>query len=198
MRGAVSPLILTCERDVKGVYSYMEIRLKPGNNLPANLTKMEEVIKSHNPDYPVDYHFVDQNYEEQFTIEAKVGQFAGIFSSMAVLISCLGLFGLAAYSTERRTKEIGIRKVLGASTAGLARLLSKEFLQLVTLSCVIAFPLAWWFMDYWLKNYSYRTAIHWWIFALAGAAAFMIALLTVSFVAIKAASANPVISLRTE
>jgi ABC-type antimicrobial peptide transport system permease subunit len=113
-------------------------------------------------------------------------------------ISCLGLFGLAAYTAERRAKEIGIRKVLGASTRGLAGLLSKEFLQLVTISSLIAFPLAWWAMKGWLQGYEYRPIIHWWVFAVAGALALVIALLTVSVQAIKTALANPIKALRSE
>ncbi|HEX4371835.1 MAG TPA: FtsX-like permease family protein, partial [Puia sp.] len=117
---------------------------------------------------------------------------------LAIFISCLGLFGLAAYTAERRTKEIGIRKVLGASVPELTGLLAKEFLLLVTLSCIIAFPVAWWFMNSWLQGYTYRTTIQWWMFALTGVLALLIALVTVSFQSIKAAIANPVKSLKTE
>ena len=197
MYGSIVPLILSCAPETRQNYGFMEIKLKPGN-LSASLSKIEAVVKNSNPGYPFDYQFADQRFEQLFTLEARIGKFAGIFSLLTIFISCLGLFGLAAYTAERRTKEIGIRKVLGASTAGLASLLSKEFLQLVALSCVIAFPLAWWFMGHWLKDYAYRTAIHWWIFALAGLAALLIALLTVSVLAIRAALANPVNSLRTE
>ena len=195
---SISPLIINCSQARPGQFGFMEIKLKAGNNLPAALAKVEAVVKANNPGYPFDYRFLDENFAAMFTLEARIGQFAGIFSMLAIFISCLGLFGLAAYTAERRTKEIGIRKVLGASTATLASLLSKEFLQLVTLSCLVAFPLAWWFMYSWLKDYAYRTAIHWWIFALAGCAAISIALLTVSFLAVRAARANPVNSLRTE
>ena len=198
MRGNVEPLLLTCEREVRGVYEYLEIRLKSGNDLPASMTKVEDIVKTINPGYPFDYHFVDEDFDHLFTIETRAGQFAGIFSLLAILISCLGLFGLAAYTTECRTKEIGIRKVLGASVAGLAALLSKEFLRLVAVACLIAFPLAWAFTNYWLKDFAYHTAVHWWIFALAGAAAFLIALLTVSSLAINAALMNPVKTLRAE
>jgi hypothetical protein len=198
MRGNVAPLLLTCEPEVRRIYDFLEIRLRSGNDLPASMAKVEAIEKTINPGYPFDYHFVDEEFDHIFTIESRVGEFAGIFSLLAILISCLGLFGLAAYTTECRTKEVGIRKVLGASVASLARLLSKEFLQLVALSCLIAFPLAWGFMNYWLKDFAYHTAVHWWIFALAGAAAFLIALLTVSSLAIKAALMNPVETLRAE
>jgi ABC-type antimicrobial peptide transport system permease subunit len=123
---------------------------------------------------------------------------AGLFAGLAIFISCLGLFGLAAYTAEQRTKELGIRKVLGASVSGLAGLLSREFLQLVGLSCLIAFPLSWWVMSDWLSDYPYHTPIHWWIFAAAGAGALLIALCTVIAQALKAALANPVNTLRSE
>jgi ABC-type antimicrobial peptide transport system permease subunit len=197
MYGSVQPLLISCLPEKKQTYGFLEIKLKPGN-VAASLSKVEAVIKANNPGYPFDYNFVDQQFEQLFSLESRIGQFAGIFSMLTIFISCLGLFGLAAYTAQRRTKEIGIRKVLGASTATLASLLSKEFLKLVTLSCLIAFPLAWWFMSIWLKDYGYRTAIHWWVFVLAGIAAFLIALLTVSFLAIRAALANPVNSLRSE
>jgi putative ABC transport system permease protein len=114
-----------------------------------------------------------------------------VFAALAIIISCLGLFGLAAYTAERRTKEIGVRKVLGASVSGIAALVSKDFLKLVSLSCVIAFPVAWWMMNNWLQNYKYRIEISWWIFLIAGAVAILIAIFTVSFQSIKAAMANP-------
>ncbi len=195
---SISPLIIICSRARPGQFAFMEIKLKAGNNLPAALAKVESVVRAGNPGYPFDYRFLDEAFANLFTLEARIGQFAGIFSMLAIFISCLGLFGLAAYTAERRTKEIGIRKVLGASSATIASLLSKEFLQLVMLSCLVAFPLSWWFMYSWLKDYAYRTAIHWWIFALAGGAAISIAVLTVSFLAVRAARANPVNSLRTE
>ncbi|HWJ29126.1 MAG TPA: FtsX-like permease family protein, partial [Flavisolibacter sp.] len=115
-----------------------------------------------------------------------------------ILISCLGLFGLAAYTAERRTKEIGVRKVLGASVTGIATLLSKDFLKLVGTACLIAFPIGWWAMNNWLQNYKYRIEINWWIFLMAGVAAILIAVITISFQSVKAATANPVKSLRTE
>jgi len=133
-----------------------------------------------------------------FSNEMLISKAAGIFAVLTIIVSCLGLFGLATYTAERRVKEIGIRKVLGASVSGIAGLLSKDFLQLVFISCLIAFPVAWWMMHNWLQGYEYRIAISWWIFLLAGVIAMLIALLTVSFQAIKAALANPVRSLRSE
>ena len=126
------------------------------------------------------------------------GKAFAIFAGFAIFIACLGLFGLATYTAEQRTKEIGIRKVLGASVSQVTQMLSKEFLKLVLIASVIAFPVAWWAMNKWLQSFAYRVNISWWIFAVAGLATLLIALLTVSFRAIKAAIANPVNSLRTE
>ena len=127
-----------------------------------------------------------------------ISKLSRVFATLAIIISCLGLFGLAAYTAERRTKEVGIRKVLGASVPGIASLLSRDFLRLVIVSCVIAFPIAWWVMNNWLQDFQYRTEIHWWVFALAAIASILIAIFTVSFQAIKAAVSNPAQSLRTE
>ena len=133
-----------------------------------------------------------------FLSEQLISKLSRVFAALAIIISCLGLFGLAAYTAERRTREIGIRKVLGASISGITTLLSKDFLQLIVLSCVIAFPVAWWMMHNWLQNYQYRVQISWWIFLAAAVSAIIIALLTISFQSVKAAIANPVKSLRTE
>ncbi len=183
-----------------GSYSatLMAVRFKSNVDLAKALDKTKEVMKAENPGFPFEYHFADKEFDEMFSSETLIEKLAGIFAMLAIFISCLGLFGLAAYTAERRTKEIGIRKVLGASVAGLAGLLAKEFLQLVALSFLIAFPVAWWFMRSWLQDYAYRTTIHWWEFALTGIVALLIALTTVSFQAIRAALANPVKSLRTE
>ena len=156
------------------------------------------MIKTHEPGYPFEYKFVDEQFDKLFKTETLIGKLSGVFSALAIIISCLGLFGLAAYTAERRTKEIGIRKVLGATTGALAGLLSKDFLQLVGVSCLVAFPIAWWTMDNWLKNYAYQFGLSLVIFVVAGLLAVVTALLTVSFQAIKAAVANPVKSLRSE
>jgi predicted permease len=178
--------------------NYLSIRIKSTASLTSALPAIEKVIKTENPGYPVEYKFVDATFENLFKTETLIGTLAGVFAVLAIVISCLGLFGLAAYTAERRTKEIGIRKVLGASTQGLASLLSKDFLLLITISCLIAFPLAWWVMHSWLQSYEYRITISWWIFIAAGLLSVFIALLTVSFQAIKAALMNPVKSLRSE
>ena len=190
-----SPLILF--PDTSGT-NFLTIRLKKTSNVAGALAKVENVIKANNPGFPFDYKFVDDQFDQFFKTEMLIGKLASVFAFLAIFISCLGLFGLAAYTAERRTKEIGIRKVLGASAKGLAGLLSKEFLILVMISCLIAFPIAWWMMHNWLEGYEYRIPISWPIFLVAGLLAMLIALFTVSVQAIKAALANPIQSLRSE
>ncbi|HZW64811.1 MAG TPA: ABC transporter permease, partial [Hanamia sp.] len=183
-----SPLILF--PDTSGT-NFLTIRLKKTSNVAGALAKVENVIKANNPGFPFDYKFVDDQFDQFFKTEMLIGKLASVFAFLAIFISCLGLFGLAAYTAERRTKEIGIRKVLGASAKGLAGLLSKEFLILVMISCLIAFPIAWWMMHNWLEGYEYRVPISWPIFLVAGLLAMLIALFTVSVQAIKAALTNP-------
>ena len=195
MYGGSDPLIMF---SYTGPATLLTIRYKPHVDLTKALAKTEAIMKEYNPGYPFEYKFVDEAFNQFFATETLIGKLAGVFAALAILISCLGLFGLAAYTAERRTKEIGIRKVLGASVQGLAGLLSKEFVQLVALSCIIAFPIAWLAMRSWLQDYQYRTTIHWWVFAVAGATALVITLITVSFQTIRAAIANPVRSLRAE
>jgi putative ABC transport system permease protein len=167
-------------------------------NLPATIASIENNWKKIIPNRPFSYFFLDEFFDKQYRGEERFGKLFLNFAILAIFISCLGLLGLASYSTSQRTKEIGIRKVMGASVQGIVNLLSKEFLTLVMLSFVIAMPLAWYFMHQWLKDFAYRTDINWWVFVLAGMLALMIAIITVSFQAIKAAIANPVKSLRTE
>ncbi|CAA9506776.1 MAG: Acidobacterial duplicated orphan permease (function unknown) [uncultured Segetibacter sp.] len=174
------------------------VHTKTGADTRQMLSKLGEVMKKNNPGYPFEYKFVDDQFNKLFLRELLMSKLAGIFATLAIIISCLGLFGLAAYTAERRTKEIGIRKVLGASAASLARLISKDFLKLTVISNVVAFPIAWLAMSYWLQSYSYRIELSWWIFIAAGLSVILIALFTVSFQAIKAAVSNPVKSLRTE
>ena len=158
---------------------------------------MAALVK-HLPAYPFEYTFVDDAFNARFKDEQLVGELSRIFAILAILISCLGLFGLAAYTAEQRKKEIGVRKVLGASVSGIVKLLSKDFLKLVAISILIAIPIAWYFMQDWLQDYAYRIEISWWVFVIAGIVAIMIAMVTVSFQAIKAAIANPADSLKTE
>jgi putative ABC transport system permease protein len=160
--------------------------------------KIEILWKQMSPTMPFHYNFLDESFNEMYTSEQRVGKIAIIFSTLAIFIACLGLFGLATFIAEQRTREIGIRKVLGASVQGIVGLLSKDFVKLVVISFVIAAPVSWWAMNHWLNNFVYRIPLEWWIIALAGLIALVIALGTVSFQAIKSAIANPVKSLKTE
>ncbi len=179
-------------------FNVVNIKLKPTVSSGEALAKIETIFKKYAPTTPFDYKFADQEYENKFRSEERIGTLAGFFSALAIFISCLGLFGLASFIAEQRTKEIGVRKVLGASIFNLWGLLSKDFLVLVVISCFIAVPIAYYFMDEWIQKYEYRTTISGWIFVAAGVGALSITLLTVSFQAIKAALMNPVKSLRSE
>jgi putative ABC transport system permease protein len=174
------------------------IKLKKTAALKPALERIQSSFEKYNPSSPFDFRFTDAEFEEKFKMEQQVGKLAGIFAALAVFISCLGLFGLAAFMAERRTKEIGIRKVLGATLINIWTLLSKEFVWLVVIGCVIATPLAFLLMNNWLRNYDYRIDISWWVFVVAGLVALVIALLTVSTQALKVGVANPVKSLRSE
>ncbi|SDD59008.1 duplicated orphan permease [Pricia antarctica] len=177
---------------------FMYVRTKPGVAMAKTLTAMEEVMNAYNPAFPFEYEFVDDAFNARFQSEKLVGNLSLIFALLAIIISCLGLFGLSAYTAEQRRKEIGVRKVLGSSVTGIVRLLSQDFMRLVLVAILIAIPFAWWAMHRWLESFSYHIEINLWVFALAGLAAVGIALLTVSFQALKAANANPVKSLRAE
>jgi putative ABC transport system permease protein len=189
------PLVIFCQ---PSSVNAMLIRLKDRQEVSKATAAVESVVKKHAPAYPFEYRFMDEDFDNSFKSEALVGKLSRLFAFLTIIISCLGLFGLAAYTAERRTREIGIRKVLGASVSNMVMLLSKDFLQLVALASVLAFPLSWWLMYNWLEDYAYRINIQWWVFVVAGVLALVIALLTVSFQAIKAALMNPVKSLRTE
>jgi len=175
----------------------ISVRLKTGN-LAASLATLKQVWKNVVPDQEFEYRFLDESIAAQYRQEQRTSTIVKLASALSIFISCMGLFGLATLTVVRRTREIGIRKVLGASVSGVVRLLSKEFLVLVIIAALIAFPLGWWAMNKWLEDFAYRVHIEWWVFPVAGIAALLIALLTVSFQAIKAALANPVKSLRTE
>jgi ABC-type antimicrobial peptide transport system permease subunit len=194
---SASPLILFWYPGNK-LFNDLTIRFKSGVDLRAALRKTEAVIQAAAPDFPFTYNFVDTEFDHLFKTESLIGKLVAIFATLAIFISCFGLFSLAAYTADRRKKELGIRKVLGASSGNLAGLLSVDFLRTVCLSCLIAFPAALWIMYSWLQQYEYRTRIYWWVFALAGAGTLLIALITVSLQAFKAAMANPVKTLRTE
>ena len=190
------PMVIEgCSNDWMNVIHF---KLNAANSTADNLKKAEAIFKKYNPEYPFEYKFIDEEYSQKFKAEERTGTLAALFAGLTIFISCLGLFGLATYMAENRIKEIGIRKVLGASIPGITALLSKDFLKLVMISFVIASPVAWWMMDKWLQDYPYHVNIHWYVFAIAGLLSFLISVLTVSYQAIKAAVANPVKSLRTE
>lgn len=192
---AIRPLILV---HYKGLNTeYMMVRTRPGQTQQA-LTQVEKIAKEFNPNYPFTYHFLDEDYERMYRSEMIVNTLIQYFGVLAIIISCLGLLGLAAFTAEQRTKEIGIRKVLGANVASVVSLLSKDFVKLVVISIVLATPLSWYIMNKWLNDFIYHIDITWEIFAIAGILALAIALFTVSFQSIKAALLNPVKSLQTE
>jgi ABC-type antimicrobial peptide transport system permease subunit len=182
----------------KSWFNVLHFKLNPANSVEKNLQLAEGVFKKYNSQYPANFNFVDESYALKFQEERRIGTLAALFAGLTIFISCLGLFSLATYMAENRTKEIGVRKVLGASVMNISSLLSKDFLKLVIISFLIATPIAWYSMDHWLKGYNYHIDIEWWVFALAGFSASIIAIITVSYQAIKAAIANPVKSLRTE
>lgn len=178
--------------------NWINLKLNPEKSAGESLAIIEKIFQRVIPAAPFDYKFADTEYNVKFSQEERVGKLSGIFTMLAVIISCLGLFGLASFVAEQRTKEIGIRKIVGASVVNLWGLLSKDFVVLVLISCLIAMPLAYYYLHGWLQQYSYRVGISWWVFAAALVGAIAITLLTVSFQAIKAATTNPVKSLRTE
>lgn len=182
----------------KSWFTTMHIKFNPGHATAENLAKAEQIFRKYNPSYPFDYKFVDDEYARNFHNEQRLKTLAGLFASLTIFISCLGLFGLSAYVAESRVKEIGVRKVLGASVLSITQLLSVDFIKLVVVSVAIASPIAWYAMNRWLETYSYRVNIGWNIFLIAGLLAVAIALATISFQSIKAAVANPIKSLRTE
>jgi len=174
------------------------IKFNDKNTMADNIKATERIFRKYNPEFPFDIKFVDEEYARKFENEQQQGTLAALFAGLTIFISCLGLFGLATYMAENRIKEIGVRKVLGASVTGITTLLSKDFVKLVIISFVLAAPVAWWLMSKWLMEYPYRVNIQWWVFAAACIISVLIAVLTVSYQAIKAANANPVKSLRTE
>ncbi len=181
-----------------GAQPVINIRINPATSTSEALSKIETVLKKYNPAQPFEYKFIDEQYARKFGDEERVGKLTSFFTILAIFISCLGLFGMSSFMAEQRTKEIGVRKVLGASVFNLWRMLSKDFILLVIISLLIAIPIAYYYMQNWLHRYEYRADISWWIFAAAAIGALTITLLTVSYQSIKAALTNPVKSLRTE
>jgi len=195
MYASPEPLIMLC---MPKYTNSLFVRLKNSQDIPSALKKVQNVLAKYNPGYPFEYAFADDDFNKLFKSEMLIGDLSKLFAGLTILISCIGLFGLAAYTAERRTKEIGIRKVIGASVSNLAMLLSVDFIKLVLIAILIACPIAWYIMHRWLNNYAYRIDLNIWIFAGAALISISIALITVSFQAIKAAVANPVKSLRSE
>jgi ABC-type antimicrobial peptide transport system permease subunit len=185
-------------KGLNGTPNWINIRINPKVNLGMAIPKIESVFKKIIPSAPFEYKFVDDEYARKFGKEERIANMALVFAVLAVIISCLGLLGLSSFVAEQRTKEIGIRKVLGASVAGLWRMLSKDFILLVVVSCVIATPIGFYLLNLWLQKFAYHTDISIWVFVISGAGAVIITLLTISFQAIKASMLNPVQSLRSE
>jgi putative ABC transport system permease protein len=203
MAYAIQPLGLfiapnTLQYWTMGPGCYLFAKIKPHTNLPTLLSSMENIYKKYDKDTPFNYTFMDDSFNAQYKAEDRLASIFSIFTGITVVLAAMGLFGLAAFTIEQRTKEIGIRKVLGASISSINSLLSKDFLKLVLLSILVASPVAWWFMHNWLQGFAYRIHIQWWMFAGAGLLAVVVALITVSYHAIRAAIANPVNSLRSE
>ena len=191
----VRPVIYNLSNEAGGV---ILAKINPNSSTKDALSNIEKVFKKFNPEQPFEYRFTDEEYAKKFGNEERIGKLAGFFAALAIAISCLGLFGLTSFVAEQRKKEIGVRKILGASVFNLWTLLSKDFVTLVLISFLVATPMAYYFMHNWLQNYQYRTAMSWWVFLAAGCGALTITLATVSFQSIKAALTNPVKSLRTE
>lgn len=195
LREPIKPIVLDVKENEN--FGVIIIRTKAGRTKQA-LVSLAEIYKDINPAYPLAYQFVDDEYKKLYNNEQVISKLTVLFATLAILISCLGLFGLVMFAAEQRIKEISVRKVLGASLVQIIALFSKDFLKLIVIAFLIAAPLAWYYMHQWLQDFAYRIAISWWIFLLAGLSAIIIALLTVSYQAIKAGLANPVKSLRAE
>ncbi|SDG90467.1 ABC transporter permease [Chitinophaga filiformis] len=191
----VRPALFHLNKDNLGI---MLIRIHPKLDAHAALAKIESVFKRYSPEQPFDYQFVDVEYARKFETEVRVGKLTGFFSMLAIFISCLGLFGMASFMVERRTKEIGVRKVLGASVFNLWTMLSKDFVGLVGVAFLIAGPVGYYFMGRWLERYQYRAEMAWWVFVVAGVGVLVVTLVTVSFQSVRAALMNPVKSLKAE
>jgi len=197
LREKIEPLVLAYNQNPIHVIDYYSVKIAP-TNIQGTLDKLKAIMVSHDKREPFEYHFLDDQVA-LFYVEDERRQTLLIWMALAtIFIACLGLFGLATYAAEQRVKEMGIRKVLGASVFSLTSLLSKDFLKLVLIANGIAFPTAWWATNKWLQEYAYHVDVEWWVFVVAGSSAIIIALVTVCYQAIKAALANPVKSLRTE
>jgi hypothetical protein len=195
----IQPLIVRngSSGNFNGNTGYIVQRTTPAN-MQRNLGVMKKVFQQVYTDFPFSFGFINEDLSRLYLAEQRMGKLFNIFSVLSVIVSCLGLFGLTTFATQRRIKEIGVRKVLGASVAGIVGMLSKDFIKLVIFALLIAFPVAWWVMSKWLQNFAYHISIRWWFFALAGVIAIVISFITVSYQSVKAARSNPVKSLRSE
>lgn len=176
---------------------YMSLKVT-GENLPGTIEQIEQVWSRIAPHRPFLYSFLDADFNKQYESDFRFRQIFTTFSVLAILIACLGLLGLATYTAEQRTKEIGIRKVLGANIGSIVGLLSKDFIKLVLIAILVATPVAWFAMNKWLEGFAYQVPVHWWVFLISGALAVVVALVTISFQSVKAAMMNPVKSLKSE
>jgi putative ABC transport system permease protein len=193
---AIKPFLIVCIPNSR-LFRTVMVSCNTGD-YKSLLDRMGAVWRRNVPGAPFEYAFLDEDVQKLYEADIMLANIINAFTTMAVLVSCLGLFGLAAFTTEQRSKEIGVRKILGANVTGIVRLLSVDFLKLVGIALLISVPVSWWTMDKWLTGFAYRVPMSWWMFALAGLAAMCIALFTVSFQAVKAAVANPIRSLKTE
>ncbi|MDQ2721102.1 MAG: ABC transporter permease [Bacteroidota bacterium] len=194
----IVPIVLINPATTPSNSSFNYLSIKIAGNIPASLASVEKIWKTYLPELPYQYTFLNENFDKLYQTEQRQGTIFTVFACIAIFIACLGLFGLSAFEIAQRVKEIGVRKVLGAKVSSIVTLLSKDFLKLVLVATIIAFPIAWFAMSHWLQGFAYRINIHWWVFILSAILALIVALFTISFQAIKAAVANPVKSLRSE
>jgi putative ABC transport system permease protein len=197
LRETVKPIYMTLLGNNPSAWDKLMIRIRPGNEIET-VNRIRQLYETYNPGFPFDFHFMDEIYEKQYTTELRVGILSKYFAGLAILISCLGLFGLTAFTAQKRQKEIGIRKVIGASVPDLVLLLSKDLFKQVLIAITIAVPLSWWTMNQWLNGFAYRIPITISVFLIAGLSIMVITLLTISYQSVKAAVRNPVVSLKSE
>jgi putative ABC transport system permease protein len=194
LQKAIDPMIFRLRPNQRNAYS---VKITTGN-LQQTILAIEKIWNKHFPADPFNYYFLDESFDSQYKTDRQFGKIFGLFSFLAILIACFGLLGLSAFNVLQRTKEIGVRKILGASVPNILFILSRDFLKLVFISFILAIPFTWWIMHNWLQDFAYRIEIPWWVFVLAGCTAFVIALATIIFQAMKAAVSSPAISLRAE
>jgi ABC-type antimicrobial peptide transport system permease subunit len=198
MESPYEPVRQTVYKMNSGKGNVVNIRIHPAESTQEALSKIEAIFKRYDPSLPFEYTFVEEEYAQKFKDEERISKIVSFFAVLAIIISYLGIFGLASFVAQQRVKEIGIRKVLGATVFNVWGLLSKDFVVLILIAFLVAIPVTYYFLSNWLENYTYRTEITWWVFVLSGVGALLITLVAVSYQSIKAALANPVKSLRNE